>query len=136
MSLFLINVLDDLLKKKKTKLSIMKLYKIVHYLLFLLLAFTGFTACTDIVNSNEEQLKEVSIMMNCGGKSIKKAKPLYVVNNKVIHQDSLKSVKPKYIDTISILKGEEALNLFGDAGKHGVVKIQTDQKGFSAKKAG
>jgi hypothetical protein len=54
------------------------------------------------------------------------SKALYVIDDKI--QD-IKTGKPKYLEadvmTVNVLKGNDAINKYGDAGKNGVVEITT-----------
>jgi phosphoribosylaminoimidazole carboxylase (NCAIR synthetase) len=112
----------------------MNLNKIIQFSFVISLAFSFLTGCTDLVNFSEEEVKEAVIKYNCGTSITDETpNPLFVVNDRIIHRDSLKNVNPEYIRSMSVLKGQEAITLFGSAGEHGVVKIQTDQKRFSGR---
>lgn len=110
----------------------MNLNKLILFLFLIIVTFSG---CTDLFNFSEEELKEAVIKIDCSRCITEEnPQPLFVVNDKIIHQDSLKNLMPKYIRSISVLKGEEATNLYSSAGKNGVVVVKTDQKRFSSLK--
>ncbi|MDP5102262.1 MAG: hypothetical protein NWQ09_13145, partial [Nonlabens sp.] len=56
-------------------------------------------------------------------------KPLFVIDGKI--QD-IKTGEPKYLETdvvsVNVLKGNDATNKYGDAGKNGVVEITTKKE--------
>lgn len=58
--------------------------------------------------------------------------PLYVIDGKAIgaYQDRpiLESIDPSDIESVSVLKGEAALEKYGDAGSFGVIEIRTKGK--------
>ncbi|HUS03068.1 MAG TPA: energy transducer TonB, partial [Chitinophagaceae bacterium] len=53
------------------------------------------------------------------------------VNGVVLSRDAkdLNAISPNSIQSISVLKGEEAMKKYGDKGKEGVIEIITKQKG-------
>ncbi|OUR96043.1 hypothetical protein A9Q86_16320 [Flavobacteriales bacterium 33_180_T64] len=52
-------------------------------------------------------------------------KPLMLLNGNEVSDFKLKSMDPNSIDTIEILKGENAIKIYGDHGKDGVVLINS-----------
>ncbi len=52
-----------------------------------------------------------------------KPDPVYFVDGKEIPKDKLNTISPDAIKSISILKGDNAINKYGDKGKNGVVEI-------------
>jgi TonB family protein len=51
--------------------------------------------------------------------------PLYVYSGLIITPEQVRSINPKNIQSIEILKGEKAIAAYGDKGKNGVIKITT-----------
>lgn len=51
------------------------------------------------------------------------SKPLYILNGKKITYEETSRINPSQIKSISVLKGEEAVKIFGSEGKSGVVEI-------------
>lgn len=56
-------------------------------------------------------------------------KPLYVINGEQIkettsQENPLSLIKSKYIKSIDILKGQKAIDEYGDAGRNGVIEMQ------------
>jgi hypothetical protein len=49
--------------------------------------------------------------------------PLYVLEGKVISKSELDKINPDAIESISVLKGKNAVNAYGKAGKNGVIQI-------------
>lgn len=101
----------------------------------LLLAFTfiGFMACSDVTDNGltvgevkevQRQAANKTVTFNVG------ESPLYVLNGEVLppSSDLLKRLKPEYIKSIEVLKGESATEAFGEKGKNGVIKIKVMAK--------
>jgi len=49
--------------------------------------------------------------------------PLCVLEGKVISKSELDKINPNAIESISVLKGKNAVNAYGKAGKNGVIQI-------------
>lgn len=49
--------------------------------------------------------------------------PLYILEGKVISKSELDKINPDAIESISVLKGKDALKAYGKAGKNGVIQI-------------
>lgn len=56
--------------------------------------------------------------------------PLWVINGKIFNIKLIDDFKPKYIDSISVLHGSEAIEKYGKAGKDVVILIQVKEKYF------
>lgn len=50
-------------------------------------------------------------------------KPLVFVNGKQLAQDKLNSIDPNTIETMNVLKDQDAVDIYGDKGKNGVIVI-------------
>jgi hypothetical protein len=55
------------------------------------------------------------------------AQPLYLIDGKEASTGEFKALVPTDIYAVNVLKGEQALTLFGDKGKNGVVAITTKE---------
>ncbi|MCF8319147.1 MAG: TonB-dependent receptor plug domain-containing protein [Sphingobacteriaceae bacterium] len=49
--------------------------------------------------------------------------PLCVLEGKVISKSELDKINPDAIESINVLKGKNAVNTYGKAGKNGVIQI-------------
>jgi hypothetical protein len=49
--------------------------------------------------------------------------PLCVLEGKVISKSELDKINPDAIESFSVLKGKNAVNAYGKAGKNGVIQI-------------
>jgi TonB family protein len=58
----------------------------------------------------------------------KTAPPLYVVDGKILKAADTKTIDPKHIESISVLKGAAATTLYGEKGANGVVIITLKKK--------
>jgi TonB-dependent SusC/RagA subfamily outer membrane receptor len=56
-------------------------------------------------------------------------KPLYILDGVIVEESELKNIDPNDIESISVLKGQEATTLFGSRGEPGIVIIRTKIKG-------
>ncbi|WP_066220863.1 M56 family metallopeptidase [Formosa haliotis] len=54
--------------------------------------------------------------------------PIYILNGKEISKDEMNKIAPENIDSVFVLKGEKAIEKYGEKGKHGVVVITTKPK--------
>jgi hypothetical protein len=52
---------------------------------------------------------------------------LYIMDGKEISREDMKSISPDKIQSMSVLKGENATGKYGDKGKNGVIEIKTKQ---------
>ena len=52
-------------------------------------------------------------------------KPLIIVDGKEVSHDAIGIINPKHIDQVNILKGNSAIEIYGDKGENGVVVIKT-----------
>lgn len=55
----------------------------------------------------------------------KNNKPLYILDGDLLENGSINSINPNTIDSIKILKGNEATSLYGESGNNGVILIKT-----------
>ncbi|WP_312076805.1 hypothetical protein [Chryseobacterium sp.] len=60
--------------------------------------------------------------------------PLYVIDEKVSDSLQVAEFNPKNINSIKLLKGNEAINLYGEKGANGVILITTKKKEKSKKR--
>ncbi|MDJ1504081.1 M56 family metallopeptidase [Xanthocytophaga agilis] len=54
--------------------------------------------------------------------------PLYIVNGKQITKEEMKKIDPETIESINVLKDENATKKYGDKGKNGVVEVNLKKK--------
>ena len=54
--------------------------------------------------------------------------PLYVVDGKIVNKKKMIDVNPNNIESVNVLKGEAAKELYGRKGKNGVVVIKTKKE--------
>lgn len=75
---------------------------------------------------SEQQIEGIDIVSDCYvffGINNPKIQPLYILNGKEINEETLKSIQPKDIDSINVLKDKSALDKYGEKGKNGVIEI-------------
>lgn len=58
------------------------------------------------------------------GNGAKGKKPLYILDGKVIDESEMKEVNPNTIESVSVLKGENATKAYGEKGADGVIVIK------------
>lgn len=62
--------------------------------------------------------------------------PLIIVDEKRITADEFKQLKPDDIESISVLKGQSAIDIYGDDGNDGVILIETKKSNRDVKVIG
>ena len=108
----------------------------------LVLIFLGGLASAQVVdyNPNKDPIKienvpqnQTPTIFNTGkkqsklivrdGKSFGK-KPLYVVEGRIIDEKEFHAINPNKIESIHVLKGENATRIYGEKGTNGVIDIR------------
>tara|TARA_R110002051_G_scaffold130577_2_gene204462 strand:+ start:75409 stop:76062 length:654 start_codon:yes stop_codon:yes gene_type:complete len=80
---------------------------------------------TDVILHQEVNPKtKTSLSMRCGA-SIADFKPLFMVDGKILSNDSLSTIHSVNMADLNVLKENSDLTIYGDAGKNGVVLITT-----------
>lgn len=79
---------------------------------------------SDQLNSNVQILSTVT--------SGTEPKPLIVIDGRIAENQNMKDIDPETIKSVNVLKGESAINKYGDKGKNGVVEITLKQIDDSA----
>jgi TonB family protein len=83
---------------------------------------------------NEIVVEDGTTKVDTGKQSVtvsinsKTTPPLYVVDGKILKADDTKTIDPKHIESISVLKGAAATTLYGEKGANGVVIITLKKK--------
>ena len=99
----------------------------VYTMLVSALFLSGIMACSDIQSSGVTNKDIESVQSEMVTKSAD-TQPLYVVNGEIMEasesKDILSRLKPEYIYSISVLKGDKALEEYGSKGENGVVELQ------------
>ncbi|AZQ43934.1 M56 family metallopeptidase [Nonlabens ponticola] len=54
-----------------------------------------------------------------------KSKPLFILDGKEAGEEEFRNINPQQIESVSVLKDENAISLYGDKGKNGVIIIVT-----------
>ncbi|WP_053002585.1 M56 family metallopeptidase [Kordia jejudonensis] len=87
-----------------------------------------------IGNTKDNESKEVEIEVNNSqdGKIVfrnsGKNEPIIVVDGKIANKKKMKKLDPNKIESVTVLKGDNATALYGDKGKDGVIIITTKKK--------
>lgn len=58
-----------------------------------------------------------------------KSRPLIIVDNKKV--EDINTVSPDDIESVNVLKGEDAINAYGEDGKNGVIRIVSKKNDIS-----
>lgn len=58
---------------------------------------------------------------------------LIIIDDKIENDSILNTIDPKIIEKINVLKGEKALNEYGNMGQNGVIVIKTKKKSAEKK---
>ncbi|MEM7186960.1 MAG: hypothetical protein AAF466_09900 [Bacteroidota bacterium] len=75
---------------------------------------------------------EKKIKLQVSGSKFSKAKPLYVIlgkrGNRTISSAEMEEIDPRKIESISVLKDNSAIRLYGVKGKNGVIEIKLKEE--------
>ena len=82
------------------------------------LKFTLTIVILFLVNITFSQDKNVKIVS-------KKNDPLIVVNDSILKYEVMEHLNPNDIESVTVLKDKKAMELYGEKGKFGVIKIIT-----------
>lgn len=63
-------------------------------------------------------------------KSTEKNDPIYLLDGKTTSSSSIKKINTKNIESISVLKGNSAINKYGEKAKNGVIEIKKKRNKF------
>ncbi|MBV5342729.1 TonB-dependent receptor plug domain-containing protein, partial [bacterium] len=63
-----------------------------------------------------------------GAKTNSKERPLFLVNGIATSEEAVSKINPNEIKSINVIKDKEALKIYGDKAKHGVVAIITHKR--------
>lgn len=64
-----------------------------------------------------------------GDTSFNAASPLYLIDGRKVKKEALTSdLNPMDVQTIDVIKGEDAVRIYGDEGKNGVIRVTTKSK--------
>ena len=89
-----------------------------------LMVVVGFAMKPITVTQHQHQNYDTSLQDST--KSTPKADknaPLCILEGKVISKSELDKINPNAIESINVLKGKDALQAYGKAGKNGVIQI-------------
>ncbi|WP_178983718.1 M56 family metallopeptidase [Winogradskyella helgolandensis] len=81
-----------------------------------------------IIHQPQKAYKNITYQSN------KNPKPLVIVNGKEVSSDYLKSISAEIIESMTILKGEKAINQYGEKGENGVIELTTKESAIITKK--
>lgn len=82
------------------------------------------------INHSETIIEKISIEKKESpkihlGRNLKMNQPLYVIDGIISTDSILKTIDPKNVKTINVLKGNGAKAIYGEDGKNGVIIIET-----------
>ena len=88
------------------------------------LFMSGIMACSDLQDSGITNKDLEQTQRNIA--TMAEKSPLFVANGEIVdNSDNIISrIKPKYIKSIQVWKGQQALERYGEQGKNGVVELQ------------
>lgn len=101
-------------------------------------------ACSDMTSDGitNSEVHQAQAQMGMADNSAPASQRLFVVNGKKIttkaETKKLSRIKTKYIKSINVLKGEKAVQKYGQAGKHGVIEMEilNPEKAFADLRSG
>lgn len=107
-------------------------FKITASILAPLLVFSIYS-CTDITNLSTVELREHISRLNgqCSNWLSASRQPLILINDKVVPDELLNPINLEHIDSISVLKCDETIKIYGNKAKYGAVQIFAHEKIFT-----
>ena len=97
--------------------------KIILLLLLLVLPFVGWAQ-----NDSVELKKKTPVILKCTSCN-GLPKPLMVVDGNIVDYDkTMNEINPDEIESITVLKNENAIEKYGEEGKNGVIEIHLKEK--------
>ena len=61
-------------------------------------------------------------------KEIEDLSPLFIIDGREVQMEEVNKLIPQEIESVNVLKGEKALNKYGEKAKYGVVEIKSKSK--------
>lgn len=80
---------------------------------------------------SEQLVEGIDIIADCYSyyeNNAQKIKPLIILEGKEASEDSIQYLKPEDIDSVNVLKNQNATNKYGEKGKNGVIEIFLKKK--------
>ena len=80
----------------------------------------------DVKYYAEQSIEGIDILSDCYSyyeKNSKKIRPLIILEGKEVSEDSIKLLKPEDVESINVIKDQNAINKYGEKGKNGVLEI-------------
>lgn len=96
------------------------------------LLVAGIMGCSDLQDTGVTN-KDIESAQSALAENDSAIHPLYVVDGEIVdtnkYKEQISRIKPEYIKSIDVLKGEKALNKYGEQGKNGVIEFElTDRE--------
>lgn len=85
----------------------------------------------DEIYYREQLIEGIDIVADCYSyfeTNVIKVKPLIILEGKEVSEDLIKNLKPEDTESINVIKGQNAVNKYGDKGKNGVIEIFLKRK--------
>ena len=80
----------------------------------------------DEIYYSEQLIEGIDIIADCYSyfeTNITNVKPLIILEGKEVSEDLVKDLKPEDVESINVIKGQNAITKYGDKGENGVVEI-------------
>ncbi|MDX1671415.1 MAG: M56 family metallopeptidase [Balneolaceae bacterium] len=86
-----------------------------------------FISCSDLTTDGITKSEIETVQQDIATDTDSSQKPLYVINGEILEEQNrtiMARIKHEYIRNIEVLKGQQAINRYGDKGKNGVVIME------------
>jgi hypothetical protein len=119
----------NFLKSGGNALSV-KASTILSVLILLVMTYSCGSGATKntVSQGNETEEKVVRQTDSISDQSKLPGDPIYVIDGKIVNQETFKKIDPKNISSISVLSNEDAEKKYGKEGEKGVVEIILSKK--------
>lgn len=100
--------------------------KSLLYSLMVLFAISGFISCSDLQSTGFTNEDLARSQKEIETRALEE-QPLYFINGEIPDQEEAKGtiakIKPKYIKSVHVFKGQNAMDKYGSRGKNGVIEL-------------
>jgi len=101
--------------------------KKIFTVLVLISAIKIYSQKTDSIRSDFKS-EELSLKQNSETKTTQQIKPLIILEGMQTTEDAIKNLKPEDIESINVIKDQNATKKYGEKGKNGVIEIFLKKK--------
>lgn len=98
-----------------------------YWIIFISIFFISANTIAQISQQQTQKIKDsmVSIKLDYSNTISKADTPLYIVDGKIKDIAYIKTLDPKLIESVNVLKADKAVKKYGKKGENGVIIVTT-----------